>query len=185
MNGKKRKVTILLEQMRRLVLFTVLLGALAAPAASLAVRDALGDGSLVVKNGTAPEGTPVVALKIIGSVIGEVKGSGRIIIDAGVNGEQPEVAGATLEKTPKLQSDTAQAWSSPDGFKFRATGGRFTILIYGSKVNLVAVGKGWARLAGMPGVPTGDGKYSLNGDVDFHSLPGAQTDKLFFPAVTG
>lgn len=174
-------MAILLDEMRRLVLFIASLAALAAPAAVLAAKDASGDGSLVVKNGTAPIGTPVVMLKITGSVIGEVKGNGRIVIDAGVNADPPEVAGATLDRKAKLASETAQAWTSNDGFKFRAVGGTFTILIYGEKVNVVALGKGLARVAGTPGVPVGDGRYSLNG-ADFRSLPAGVTDKLFLPA---
>ena len=50
------------------------------------------------------------------------------------------------------------------------------MLVYGTDVNLVAVGTGTVRLAGMPDTPNGDGRYSLNGD-DFVSLPGVQTDK--------
>ena len=42
-------------------------------------------------------------------------------------------------------------------------GGKFTILVYGSGVNLVAVGKGTVKLAGMPDSPgDGDSGYSLN-----------------------
>ena len=37
----------------------------------------------------------------------------------------------------------------------------FTIVIYGSGVNLVAVGTGTVQLAGMPDTPKGDGRYSL------------------------
>ena len=48
-------------------------------------------------------------------------------------------------------------------------------------MNLVAVGKGTVKLAGIPDTPVGDGKYSLNG-VDFVSLPGTQTDKLSIDA---
>jgi hypothetical protein len=77
------------------------------------------------------------------------------------------------------KSDTAQVWKGND-FTFRAVGSAtttFTVLVYGSHVNLIAAGKGTARLAGMPDTPQGDGKYSLN-DSDFHSLPGVQTARL-------
>ena len=40
-------------------------------------------------------------------------------------------------------------WTGTD-FTFRAVGGKFTILVYGSHVNLVAAGTGKVRLAGMP-----------------------------------
>ena len=61
-------------------------------------------------------------------------------------------------------------WIGSD-FTFRAVGGKFMILVYGSHVNLVAAGTGKVRVAGMPDTPTGDGRYSLN-DFDFRSLPG-------------
>jgi hypothetical protein len=62
-------------------------------------------------------------------------------------------------------------------FKFRAVAGKnMVVLVYGSGVDLVAIGKGTVKLAGLPDVGVGDGKYSLNG-ADFVSLPGTQTDK--------
>lgn len=161
--------------MRRLVFVLAACSALAVPAAAIAVRDA-GDGSLVVRNGAAPVDTPVVALRITGSVIGRVSDSGKIVIDAGPNPDSvPQVVGAGRPGDVK-GSDTAQAWSGAD-FKFRAVGGTFTILVYGSGVNIIAAGKGTVRLAGLPDTPRGDGMFSLN-DADFKSLPGAQTKLL-------
>jgi hypothetical protein len=162
--------------MRRLALIFVACAALVAPAAALGMTQASGDGSLVVKNGAAPDGVPVVALTITGSVIGRVTDFGKIIIDPGPNPDSlPQVIGAGKALDVK-GSDTAQMWIGGD-FTFRAVGGKFTILVYGSHVNLIAAGTGKVRLAGMPDTPTGDGKYSLN-DSDFRSLPGAQTARL-------
>ena len=146
---------------------------IAVPAAALAAPTATTDGSLVVRNGSAPAGTPVVQLTITGSVIGHVD-HGRIIIDTGVNGDAPDVLGAEYRGDSKF-SDTAQVWRGQD-FKFRAVGGKnMVVLVYGSGVDLVAIGKGTVKLAGLPD-SVGDGKYSLNG-ADFVSLPGTQTDK--------
>ena len=162
--------------MRRLAFIFAACAALVAPAATLAVVAATGDGSLVVKNGAAPDGVPVVALTITGSVIGRVTDFGKIIIDPGPNPDSlPQVIGAGKALDVK-GSDTAQMWIGGD-FTFRAVGGKFTILVYGSHVNLVAAGTGKARVAGMPDTPTGDGRYSLN-DSDFRSLPGVQTARL-------
>jgi hypothetical protein len=166
--------------MRRLVLVLTALAALVAPAAVLAAHQAAGDGTLVVKNGAAPADTtpktPVVSMTITGSVIGEVKNAwGKIIIDAGPTGGGVDVTGAGAS-TGGLASDSARQWTSLDGFKFRAVDGTFTILIYGSHVNLVAVGTGKVQLAGMPDSST-DGRYSFNGNP-FVSLPGVQTKKL-------
>ena len=169
--------------MRRLVLMLSALAALVAPVAALAAHQAAGDGTLVVRNGAAPTDppvpTPVVQLTITGSVIGEVKNAwGKIVIDAGTSGNGVEVTGAgTAHDVAVPKGTTAQWWSSLDGFKFRAVGGKFTILIYGSHVNLVAVGTGKVQLAGMPDMQTGDGRYSFNGDP-FVSLPGTPTKVL-------
>jgi hypothetical protein len=161
--------------MRRLVVICAFVAALAAPASALALHLSAGDGTLVVKNGTAPQGVPVVALKITGAAIGYVE-HGHIVIDDPTpnNKESPEVTG--WESRKDGPTDTSQTWS---GFKFtfRAVGGRYTILIYGTGVNVVAVGRGTVALAGLPDTPSGDGLYSLNGDP-FHSLPAVQTGKL-------
>jgi len=177
--------------MRRLTVILALATAIVVPAIAAAGTGGAGDGSLVVKNGQAPYtpgvagGTPVVQLTITGSVIGQVGGTGKLVIDAGPNADpnsEPIVTGAGLPSDSKV-SDTAQVWKGT-GFKFRAVGGTYTVLVYGTQVNLVAVGTGTVRLAGMPDTPSGDGRYSLNGN-DFVSLPGAQTDKRSIAATTG
>jgi hypothetical protein len=166
--------------MRRLIVSFVVLAALAAPAAVLAQAIATGDGSLVVQRGEAPSGIPVVMLKITGSVIGHID-YGRIVIDAGASNAVPQVIGAGRPGDfLSARSDTAQVWPASgktDDITFRAVGGTFTVLVYGSGVNLVAAGSGSVRLAGLPDTPRGDGVYSLN-DEDFTSLPGIQTGKL-------
>jgi len=165
--------------MRHFVVSFAVLAALAAPAAALAHPTATGDGSPVVRNGEAPAGIPVVALKITGSVIGHID-YGRIVIDAGASSDTvPQVIGAGRPGDwPK--SDTAQVWPATGkaiDVNFRAVGGTFTVLVYGSGVSLVAAGSGSVRLAGLPDTPHGDGQYSLNDDI-FTSLPGTQTSKL-------
>lgn len=173
--------------MRRLALSLVFLLAIAVPAAALAGRDAAGDGSLVVKHGSAPTGSPVAVLKITGTVIGEVDGGGKIIIDAGPNGVTPEVTGAGAVHQVSTDKDgTAQYWQTGvNDFKFRVVGGtKVFVAIYGGDVNLVALGKGAVKLQGSTDTPKQDGKYSLNGD-DFKSLPGVQSDPLVFPAANG
>jgi len=169
--------------MRRLALILGMVSAIAVPAAALASIGAPDDGSLVVTHGQAPynpggtPNVPVVQLTITGSVIGQVAGSGKIVIDAGPNADataEPQVTGAGVPR-PSPRSSTAQVWTGA-AFKFRAVGGSYTVLVYGTDVNLIAVGTGTVRLAGQPDTPKGDGRYSLNGD-DWISLPGIQTDK--------
>lgn len=162
--------------MRRIVLSLLALAALAVPAATSAARQSPNDGVLVVKNGQAPKGTPVIQLTITGSVIGQTTDQSRIVIDTGPKGPNPEVTSALGPYSVK-NSDTAQQWTSPDGFKFRVVGAtKAVILIYGSGVNLVAVGTGTVIVAGTPDSGS-DGKFSINGN-DFRSLPGLPTKQL-------
>lgn len=170
--------------MRRISLFALALLAFAVPAAAFGAQATSNDGVLVVKNGQAPRGTPVVQLTITGSVIGQVTDQGRIVIDTGAKGAPPEVTGADLGPITSKNPDTpnAQWWASTsgNGFKFRVVGGtKVTILIYGSGVNLVAVGTGSVVVAGMPDTPQAsvDGRFSINGN-DFKSLPNTPTKQL-------
>lgn len=167
--------------MRRLCFTLLACSALAVPAAALAATTTAGDGTLVVQNGQAPDSgpdrAPVVRLTITGSVIGQVSGQARIIIDQTAKSPLPEVTGADYSRDSAL-SDTAKIWYSNagGGFKFRAVGGTYTIVVFG-RVSLVAVGTGTAVLAGTPDLGKGDGRYSLNGDP-WKSLPGTPTARL-------
>lgn len=171
--------------MRRLVPTFALLAALALPAAALAAPAALtaktaaGDGTFVLQNGQAPNGVAVVKMTITGSVIGQVQGFGKIIIDAGPNGPTPQVSGAGNPRAvPGDKDGSALQWGFTDSFKFRAVGGTFTIVIYGGDVDLVAIGKSKNLVVtGMPDMGKGDGRYSLNG-ADWKSLPGTPSDPI-------
>ena len=86
------------------------------------------------------------------------------------------MTGAEWRGDLPTRSETAQQWKGQN-FKFRAVAGKnMVVLVYGSGVDLVAIGKGTVKLAGLPDVGVGDGKYSLNG-ADFVSLPPTQSDK--------
>ena len=80
--------------MRRLVVFSVFVLALVVPAAALALRATPGDGTLVIKNGAAPKGQPVVQLVITGSAIGRIRGLGKIVVDNATATASPEITGA-------------------------------------------------------------------------------------------
>jgi hypothetical protein len=153
--------------MRRIVFVLAVLVGLATPAAVLAAKAGPNDGTLVVKHAAAPVDGPdkaaVVRLQITGSVIGQVVGYGKIIIDGGAKSPPAEVTGAGAGHDSTL-TDTARVWNGDaDGFKFRAVGGNYTIVIFGGDVSLVAIGTGTAVLTGTPDSTT-DGTYSLNGD---------------------
>jgi hypothetical protein len=161
--------------MRRLALLSVSLLALAVPAAAWAMAQAPGDGTLVVKNGAAPHGVPVVTLIVTGAAIGRVTNLGTIVIDDSTPNDpfSPEVTGYDWHKDT---SGTATKWTGTN-MKFRAVGGTYKITIYGSGVDLSVVGRGYVTLAGVPDTTTGDGVYSLNGD-NFRSLPASPLVKL-------
>lgn len=163
--------------MRRTVVICASLIALVVPAVALAISEVPGDGTLVVKNGSAPRGTAVVTLVIRGAAIGQIFGVGRIVIDDPTpsDGFAPEVTGANWHRDT---GDTETTWggAGPD-FRFRAVGGIYKITIYGSGVDLVASGHGTVILVGSTDTPTRDGVFSLNG-ADPRSLPGTPTKQL-------
>ncbi len=168
--------------MRRTAAFGVCFAALAVPAAVSAMVLAPGDGSLVVKDASGPRtgNVPVVALIITGAAIGHVD-QGSIVIDNGATAEVTKGSGVLWSKDSKI-SATAQMWGGTD-FKFRAVGsGKYTILIYGSGIDVVALGTGTVSLTGLADDPLNDGKYSLNGKA-FVSLPG-MTGKLLTIGTT-
>jgi len=161
--------------MRRYALVSAALLALGAPAAAWALTQGPNDGTLVVKDGTAPKGVPVVTLVITGAAIGHITNYATIVIDDTTTNDPygPEVTNSDWHKDV---SDTATKWGGTN-MKFRAVGGTYKITIYGSDVDLSAVGRGVVTLAGMPDTPSGDGTYSLNGDPA-RSLPATPTGKL-------
>jgi hypothetical protein len=166
------------RHMRRLSVIFAVGAALVVPVVAFAGPGSSTDGSFVVHNGQAPVGTPVVVLTITGSVIGNV-GHGTIKIDGGPNSldssKAPQVTSGARCVQP--DGDTRQTCRG-DNFSFRAVGGHYTLVVYGTQIDVVAVGTGWVKVAGIPDLGIGDGKYSVNG-ADFASLPGTQTDKLF------
>jgi hypothetical protein len=168
---------------RRIVVIWATLAALAVPATAFAVHRGLGDGTLVVQNGAAPRGTPVVTLVIHGAAIGQISGLGKIVIDDPTPNDAftPEVTGYNWHRQTGVTEDT---WGGAGpGFRFRAVGGTYKITVYGSGVDLVASGQGSVVLAGSPDATASDGRYSLNGQ-DYRSLPATPTKSLRIFAPT-
>jgi len=164
--------------MRRKAFISVFVLALLAPATAFALQAAGGDGTLVVQNGTAPKGVPVATLVITGAVIGQISGSGKVVIDDPTpNDNNPaEVTGYTWHRTTVLPTDDTEDTYGGVGpnFRFRAVGGTYKIVLYGSDVDLVASGQGTVVLTGSSDVPSADGRYSVNGQ-GFKSLPATPT----------
>jgi hypothetical protein len=170
--------------MRGFVITCLGLCALALPAAAYSVDSAAGDGTLVVKAGSAPAKVAVVTLVISGTAIGHVSTGSPDQVDTVVIDDQTYpngtgdigasgTNGAFLSKTSVSATRTKLVGAD---FRFRAANGVYKIWVYGSGADVFAVGTGRVVLQGTPG-SAADGKYSLNGG-DWHSLPAQPTDWL-------
>jgi hypothetical protein len=181
-------MAILFVEMRRLALICLSVAALAAPAAAWALRASPTDGTLVVKSGSAPDGVPSVTLVIKGTVIGHVSSGSPDVDDVVViddlNGtgdfNANPVGTAFLSKKDVTSTRTKYLGSD---FRFRAVEDNYyKVTIYGSGVNLFAVGQGRVTLQGLPDPTVNDGRYSLNGQ-DFKSLPAVPSAWLSISAT--
>jgi hypothetical protein len=178
--------------MRRSATICLLLGALALPATALAFSATASDGTLVVKSGSAPAKVAVVTLVISGTAIGHVSTGSPdqfdtvVIVDAKNTGAVAASAtgSASLVKTsgPDLLTSGTRTKLVGSDFRFRAADGLYKITIYGSGVDLFAVGKGQVVLQGQTDPTVSDGRYSVDGG-DWHSLPAQASDWLPIPAA--
>jgi len=162
--------------MRRLVWLTVLVFALAVPAAGFALNGDT-DGTLSVKAGIGK-----VYLNFNGSAVGRVqRGVIRVTDPVASDGLGVDFSGCDVEidksDTTANKSDTITICRGTN-LRFRAIGGKYKILIRGAQpgpavgMYLSAVGHGYAVLNGAGDDPDvdADGMYSLN-DGPYKSLP--------------
>jgi hypothetical protein len=182
--------------MRRLVVSCAAVLVLVVPATATALRSDPGDTTLVVRNadngdGSGADARPVVTLVVSGFVIGRIANLGRIdIYDLDPSDvSTPEVTGALWHKdvsrtvTGQNDSSTTQSgtrWGGTD-FRFRAVGGTYRVVIWGSGVYVFAFGHGTVWFTGQTDPSVADGQFSLNGG-DWHSLPASGTKQLGLPA---
>jgi hypothetical protein len=133
----------------------------------LVVRKAQGDGGLY--------GPPVVTVVVRGFVLGRASQEARVDVY-----HLPSAAGAGAPQVsgPDVRSRVVQ-WRrftgveyNGSGFRFRAIGGAYRVVIRGSGVNLFAGGHGTVTLHGSSIYRRSDGAYSVGGRR-FHSLPAA------------
>ena len=169
--------------MRRLALICLPLIALAVPAAAFAVQK--DDGTLVIKNGSAPRTVAVVTLVVDGTALGHVSTGSPDQVDKVViqdfNNGSGDIGASITNSAPTLTRTTDKDKTSFVGsdFRWRAANGTYRIWIYGSGVNVFAVGRGTVVLQGKTDPGVADGRYSLDGQ-DWHSLPSAPSDLLHF-----
>jgi hypothetical protein len=167
--------------MRRILLSLAVVALLALPAATsagaggakagfLVVRKAQGDGGL--------SGPPVVTVVVQGFVLGRASQEARIDVyhlPSAAGGGGPQAAGPDVsKKVVRWRRFTGTEYSG-SGFRFRAIGGAYRVVIRGSGVYLFAGGHGTVMLHGSSVYPGGDGAYSVDGRA-FRSLPAAQLE---------
>jgi hypothetical protein len=177
--------------MRPILLSCTLLALLALPAAAsggasaqtkpgyLVVRKAAGDGGV--------HGEPVATLIIQGFVLGRVSQEARVdIFQLPTRGGQgaPQVRGADVSTKaiewrpqPKARPFHGRRYVGSN-FRFRAMGGYYRVVVWGSGVYLFAGGGGHVTLLGSSHYPRQDGEFSVNGGR-FHSLPEKRLTRHF------
>lgn len=160
--------------MRRVLLICAALVLLALPSAAgagahartgwLVVRGAFNDGGLV--------GSPVATVVVRGFVIGRIADQGSVqIYRLGSGGAaQPQATGPDVaQQSVYWRGVSGSEWTGT-GFRFRAVGGVFRVVVRGAGVYLFAGGGGNVTLQGSSVSPTRDGSYSVDGGR-FRSLP--------------
>jgi hypothetical protein len=165
--------------MRRLALVTLLVFAVAAPAA-LAARRTPGDGTVAGRN---VNGTVVIYGH--GAIWGVVNGSGASIqvTDADPSDGTVKISGwDTRQYPPQPFTTTYSTTSSDDDGSMRfalVSDGDYRLVLKGSDISFSAVGSGKIRLDGSDNSgPTG--KYQV-GDSPWQLVPVASTS-FTFPA---
>jgi hypothetical protein len=161
--------------MRRLMLICALLAGLSLPAVAAArahadakpgyvvVRNAAGDGGV--------DGRAIVTLVVRGFVLGSISPQGQAKVDI------YQLPGEAVPQTTPGVKKTGVTWKghpghelSGSGFRFRATGGYYRVVVRGSGVYLYVGGQGTVTLHGKSYNRRSDGSYSINGSTP-RSLP--------------
>ncbi|HKU57024.1 MAG TPA: hypothetical protein VJP41_08375 [Gaiellaceae bacterium] len=165
--------------MRRILLSCAILVVLTLPAATASAgADTTPSAGFVVLRNAANRplsGSPFLILVVHGFVLGSVKprNEARVdIVQLPSQGNQgaPVAAGPDRTQTIRWHGFTGQRFSG-SGFRFRAMGGYYRVVVRGSGVYLYAGGHG--RIVSLRGSSFdrgADGSYSID-DSRFRSLP--------------
>ena len=157
--------------MRRILLSCATLAVLVLPAAAAGARASGAQGFLVVKKAAGDggiQGRPVVTVVVHGFVLGRVSPHAEALVDvyqlpsAAGNGE-PQAVGTDLRKDVVRWRGFKGSRYRGSGFRLRATGGDYRVVVRGSGVYLFAGGNGSVTLRGSLVYPNADGTYSING----------------------
>jgi hypothetical protein len=169
--------------MRRILLSCASAAVLMLPAAASAgARGHASTGFLVVRKAAADGGVhghPVVTVVVEGFVLGRV--SQEALVDVyhlpSPAGGGPQAAGPDVSTRRVRWHGFAGTEYSGSGFRFRAMGGAYRVVVRGSGVYLFAGGHGSVTLHGSSVYPGSDGGYSIDGRP-FRSLPARPLKRL-------
>lgn len=162
--------------MRRILLSCAILGVLTLPAAAASARSqgTRQPGYLVVRGAAGQGSRPVVTLIVHGFVLGRVKPKNQARIDV-IQLPSRGGEGAPTAAPPDVSSSIQ--WHhlpghefTGSGFRFRAPGGFYRVVVRGSGVYLFAGGHGQVELRGASFDPSTNGTYSVDG-APFRPLP--------------
>ncbi|HEY3463388.1 MAG TPA: hypothetical protein VGK62_08090 [Gaiellaceae bacterium] len=163
--------------MRRILLGCVSAAVLLLPAAASAGApgNATTPGYLVVKKAVGDggvNGRPVVTLVVHGFVLGRVSTTREAQIDVyHLPGQgSSQAAGGDKAATSVRWRGLPGTRYGGSGFRFRAIGGFYRVVVRGAGVYLFAGGRGNVRLRGSAFDQSGDGTYALDGAAP-RSLP--------------
>jgi len=163
--------------MRRILLICATAAVLLLPAASAHARgNRAPTGFLVVRNAATDRGvagSPVVTVVVDGFVLGRISQEGTVevyhLAATGGSGTA-QATGVDLSRRAVVWRGVPGTELSGSGFRFRAVGGVYRIVIHGSGVYVYAGGHGHVTLHGSVAYPNSDGEYALDGHM-FRSLP--------------
>ncbi|HEY1563114.1 MAG TPA: hypothetical protein VGF72_00335 [Gaiellaceae bacterium] len=163
--------------MRRILLSCASAAVLMLPAAAFAgarahkapgflvVRKAVGDGGV--------HGRPVVTVVVEGFVLGRITQEAQVDVYQlpSPTGEgAPQAAGPDVTTSGVKWHGFAGKEYTGSGFRFRAMGGTYRVVVRGAGIYLFAGGQGRVTLRGSSVYRRADGAYSVDGRA-FRSLP--------------
>ncbi|HEY3549974.1 MAG TPA: hypothetical protein VGK69_02820 [Gaiellaceae bacterium] len=154
--------------MRRILLSCASVAVLLLPAAAGARVSAHAKsrpGYLVVRKAAGDGGHPVITLVVKGFVLGRVSPNKQAQIDIyhlPRAGHAPQVVGDVSPVPVTWRGRVPGMEYNGSGFRFRAIGGYYRVVVRGAGVYLFAGGHGTVRLRGSSFAGSG-GTYSLDG----------------------
>jgi hypothetical protein len=170
--------------MRRILFLLAGAAILALPvaAAARAQSQHAGPGFLVVRNASTDggvRGRPVATVVVSGFVLGRIAQEGKVQVyhlKSSVGSLAATATGVDVARRAVTWHGVPGTEFSGSGFRFRAVGGVWRVVVYGAGVSLYAAarpGGGGLQTASLHGSvynPASDGVYSFNG-ARFSSMP--------------